>query len=167
MWDFLKGLPTVCLIFVIGGAAGIYAGGYYTATTARQDGFEAEFSDYGLLKKISKPEPFEVKNCHELDSAYQAEEQGVVNQIRTYNERKSSDNVSLVELIKTYSDARQYDEGKNNLNSYNPDISSEKIGLNINFINSDIQDINNQEANLNQNLVLAYNNLFAACIKQH
>ncbi len=49
MWDMLNGLPKAILYLLLGAALGIYLAGYFTAFSAKENGFEAEFSDYGLL----------------------------------------------------------------------------------------------------------------------
>ncbi len=54
MLELLKDFPKTVLYLALGAALGMYGAGYYTAFQARKDGFEAEFSDYGLLKKNSE-----------------------------------------------------------------------------------------------------------------
>ena len=163
MLELLKDLPKAVLYMTLGAALGMYGAGYYTAFQARKAGFEAEFSDYGRLKKISRPESLAVKNCRELRIAYDVGQQALVEQMRTFANRRLSDNQSLVDVLRLYPAARQRDEEKNQTaSSYS---SSSTILSNSEEIRRDITAVENAEQGARKDLEVEYNNLSRFCIQ--
>lgn len=161
-WDFLKSLPAAILFLLVLSVPIAVLAGAGVVYWAISHGQQVEFGDYGLPKRISRPEAAHVRNCRELKEGFEASQKSLADQIRTNSDRIAALELSVQNTMREYSAALRYDT-ENKLREFMDQATAPPLRMQIERLRGDQAYILKLEADLRAKKDTEYKNFVTMC----